>query len=104
MEGGHKYVQKAFKMGAQNCFEEAFWGSWALFSELWADFGVFLTMLAPFVEAVARFFEPWLFFSGPRCLFGSSRLSFGSSWKAFLGYFWRLERKTISMENVVKPK
>ena len=45
--GCHKYDQKAFKMGAQNCFEEAFWGSWALFSEPWGDFGVLLTMLGP---------------------------------------------------------
>jgi hypothetical protein len=47
-------------MDAQNRFEEAFWGSWAL---LWEPSGDFV---APFLGFVVRFLAPWLFFSGPR--------------------------------------
>ena len=60
--GGHKYDQKALKIGARNRFEEAFWGPWALFWEPWGDFRALLTMVGPFLVSVARFFNPWLFF------------------------------------------
>ena len=31
-------------MGARSCFEEAFWGSWALLWEPWGDFVALLMM------------------------------------------------------------